>query len=110
MKSLLVLFFLVLVNFSFGKEQVIYRADGGGLFDLIRGIPPKDGSLQFKKVNQADTASLPDGIYFVPDGPIEDEAVKLDVSVSRPFENISRLYCENISNSVIYGSIGTAVK
>lgn len=92
MKFIVLIF---LVQFCFAKEQEIYKADGGGLFDLIRGIPPKEGSLEFKKVEQTDTGALPDGIYFIPDGPVEDEAIKVNVTV-RPLFSIHNVKTVNI--------------
>ncbi|XP_028175150.1 uncharacterized protein LOC114363583 [Ostrinia furnacalis] len=82
MKCVFVL--LVLVCATFGKEQVVYKATGADLFDLIRGIPPKGGSLDLTKVEDADPASLPDGIYFVPeDVSLDDtEPTKLYVTKS----------------------------
>lgn len=83
MKCVLILIFLVYCGY--GKEQAsIYKASGGDLFDLIRGIPPKEGALELTKVEETDSASLPDGIYFVPeDVPLDGtEPTKLYVTVS----------------------------
>lgn len=98
------LFFLVCI--CYGKEQVIYKASGGVLFDLVRGFPPKEGALELTKVDEgSDPASLPDGIYFVPEDVSLDgvEPTKLYVSVShiKSWSHIS--YEDNIhSYKIVY--------
>ncbi|KAL0901806.1 hypothetical protein ABMA27_006976 [Loxostege sticticalis] len=84
MRCILMLFFLVCI--CYGKEQVIYKASGGVLFDLVRGFPPKEGALELTKVEEgSDPASLPDGIYFVPEDVSLDgvEPTKLYVSKNK---------------------------
>ncbi|KAM3967642.1 uncharacterized protein ACR2FA_011198 [Aphomia sociella] len=64
--------FIFIVQYSFAKESVIYEAKGGDLFDLIRGIPPRDGALRLSKVEGNIKEPLPDGIYYIPP---EDEVL-----------------------------------
>nr|XP_053614392.1 uncharacterized protein LOC128677510 [Plodia interpunctella] len=76
MKYIIIL--ILLVHNTFGKENVVYNATGGDLFDLIRGIPPKDEVLNLTKVEGVDGDKLPDGIYFIPE---DDALTPEDISV-----------------------------
>ncbi|XP_026759164.2 uncharacterized protein LOC113518442 [Galleria mellonella] len=89
MKHLIFLIFLA--QYVYGKETVYYAAKGGDLFDLIRGIPPKNGALELSKVDKNTQDTLPDGIYYIPP---EDEVfasephlLTLDVNAKKPVDN-----------------------
>jgi hypothetical protein len=92
MKCAIVLCVVFLVTLSYGKEDTVYELKGGDLFDLIRGIPPKNGTLKLAKVENTDDGKLPDGIFFIPEDDIlGDEPTDLHVKVSKLILNISNL-------------------
>ncbi|CAG9796791.1 unnamed protein product [Diatraea saccharalis] len=70
---------VLLVNCSFGKEDGVYELKGGDLFDLIRGIPPKDGKLKVSKVVEDTGEKHPDGIFFIPEDSLSEVPDELQV-------------------------------
>ncbi|RVE54479.1 hypothetical protein evm_000964 [Chilo suppressalis] len=68
----------------FEKEDVAYELQGGDLFDLIRGRPPKDGKLVVKKVADDTGVVKPDGIFFIPEDTLSDVPATLEVKRKQP--------------------------
>ncbi|XP_059048159.1 uncharacterized protein LOC131843508 [Achroia grisella] len=88
-----IIFLLILAQYVFAKETAYYVAQGGDLFDLIRGIPPKEGALKLSKLEGYSKDSLPDGIYYIPP---DDEVLAsedtphlltLDVNAKKPVDS-----------------------